>query len=53
MESDIFKINCESLRKLGIDPAEGVNYLLNKKAITLNPVHVRTIQVLKQQTVPS
>lgn len=47
MEKNIFNINSESLQKLGIDTIAGVDYLENKKAITVNPVHVRALQILK------
>jgi hypothetical protein len=54
MDKDIFYINSEYLLKLGIDPKEAVEYLDNKKAITVNPVHVKALQVLKQKpAVPS
>jgi hypothetical protein len=46
---DTFYINPESLRKLGTDPAAGVNYLLSKMAVTINPAHVKTLQVLREQ----
>lgn len=54
MEKGIFYINGESLLRLGIDPIEAVRYLENKKAITINPVHVKAHQILKKQPmVPS
>lgn len=46
-------INCEFLRYLGIDPEEGVLYLESKKAIDMNPVHIKAHQLLKQQVVAS
>lgn len=54
MEKDVFYINRESLIKLGIDPQQGVSYLESKLATTINPVHVKALDVLKQQpAVPS
>lgn len=54
MEKDIFWINRDSLIKLGIDPQEGVTYLESKLATTINPVHVKALDVLKQRpAVPS
>lgn len=44
---DAFHINCESLKRLGIDPRDGVTYLENKEVMTLNPVHVIALQVLR------
>jgi hypothetical protein len=49
METNVFYITSESLIKLGIDPKEGIEYLENKKAITINPVHVRALLLLKQK----
>jgi hypothetical protein len=48
MEKHIFCINQESLRIFGVDPQEGIDYLESKKAITIDPVHVTSLQVLKQ-----
>lgn len=38
---------------LEIDPMEAVRYLENKRAIHMNPAHVKAHQILKQQVVPS
>lgn len=38
---------------LGIDPMEAIKYIENKRAINLNPAHVKALQILKQQCVPS
>ncbi|MDB5054997.1 MAG: hypothetical protein JWM44_3047 [Bacilli bacterium] len=46
---DTFNINHDSLSRLGINPKEGVIYLENKLAITINPVHVRALQILKKK----
>lgn len=50
---DMFDINRETLRKIYVDPDRGVEYLLNKKAININPAHVKALDVLKVQHVPS
>lgn len=51
MTKDIFYINCGTFTKLGIRPKEGIEYILNKKAMTITPVDVRTLQVLKKLVV--
>lgn len=42
-------IRARALLRLGIDPQEGIDYLENKQAVTINPVHVKALQVLKQK----
>lgn len=49
MEKDNLYITQELLSKLGIDPEEAISYLLNKEAITINPVHVKALHVLKEK----
>lgn len=49
MKKDVFKISREYLEIFGIDPQEGIDYLENKKAIDMNPNHVRVHAILKQQ----
>lgn len=51
MEHDVFYITKERFLKLGIDPREAISYLENKKAITVNPVHVKALQILKEKPV--
>ncbi|GCL71751.1 hypothetical protein PN4B1_16560 [Paenibacillus naphthalenovorans] len=54
MKKDILFLTRENLIKLGIDPKEGIEYLETKKAITVNPSHVKALDVLKQRpAVPS
>lgn len=52
MKLELF-IDSESLLTLGINPQEGVEYLENKKAIDMDPVHVKAHQKLKQSVVAS
>lgn len=53
MDKKKFMLTRERLMKMGIDPNEAVKYLENKKAIDLNPVHVRAYQLLRTQPVVS
>lgn len=48
-KQDVFYINRESLQKLGIDPSEGVTYLESKDGKDINPVHVKSLQILKKK----
>lgn len=48
-----FKITHESFLELGIHPYEAVEYLENKKAITINPIHVTALLLLRQPVVSS
>lgn len=41
-------IDQECLKRLGIDPKEGVDYILNKDVDTIGPVHVKALHILKQ-----
>lgn len=49
MEKHIFCINQESLRIFGVDPQEGIDYIESKNAITIDPIHVIALRVLKQK----
>lgn len=49
----VVQITGELLLKLGITPEEGVEYLENKMAIDMSPVHVKAHQLLKQSVVAS
>lgn len=53
MEKDntyiIFDIRNRTMFGLGIDPQEGIDHLERKMAVTINPVHVRALEVLKQK----
>ena len=49
MDKNIFDLTQENLLKLGIDPCKGIEYLQNKDAATINPIHVHAIQFLKQK----
>lgn len=54
MEKDNFYINHVFFKILGIDPQSGVEYLESKKASTIEPVHVKALEVLKKKPlVPS
>jgi len=53
MEQDVLYISAETLIKLGITVNESIKYLECKKAITINPVHVKALQVLKQKPLVS
>lgn len=44
-----WEINCSFLRDMGIDPLEGIKYLEMKEASTIDPVHVMSLLILKQQ----
>lgn len=46
---ETFYISRESLLKLGIEPKEAIEYIENKRATTINPVHVKALQILKKQ----
>lgn len=48
MTKEKFIINSEYLRILGIDPEEGIEYLESKKTVTIDPIHVIALQILKQ-----
>lgn len=45
---DIYIINRDTFLRLGIDPQEAIDYLLNKQAIHMDAVHIKAVQVLKQ-----
>lgn len=49
MERKKWIIDQELLKDMGINPEEGVKHLENKKANTIEPVHVIAHQILKQQ----
>lgn len=49
----IGSINIEFILMLGLDPKEAVEYLENKRAVDMNPVHIKAHQILKQQPVAS
>lgn len=51
MDKDVLVIDRETFIKLGIHPQEAIDYILNKKATTLNPVDVKALQVLKRKPV--
>jgi hypothetical protein len=53
MKKDVFRINREYLEIFGIDPQEGIDYLENKKAIEMNPNHVKVHAILKQKPLVS
>jgi hypothetical protein len=53
MEQDVLYITAETLIKLGITVDESIEYLESKKALTVNPVHVKALQVLKQKPLVS
>lgn len=53
MNKKTININIENLRKLNIDPQEAVEYLENKEALTINPVHVKAILILREPAVAS
>lgn len=48
MKKDTVYITAKMLLKLGITPEEAIDYLNNKKAVTIKPIHVKALQVLKQ-----
>lgn len=49
MDKDTFYITRESLQSIFVDADRGVEYLLNKQAIDINPVHVRSLEILKRK----
>lgn len=54
MGKDNFYINHDFFKILGIDPQNGVKYLESKDASTIDPVHVKALEVLKKMPlVPS
>lgn len=53
MIKDLLIIDAEAFNQLGIDVKEVLEYIENKKAIALKPIHVNSYQYLKEQTVAS
>lgn len=49
MNNCIFYINRDTFLKIGIDPQEAIDYILELEAMDLRPVHVRALQYLQQQ----
>lgn len=50
---DFFDINCLMMIKLEISPEECVEYLENKEAVTIHPVHVKALLILRHPAVAS
>lgn len=49
MGKNQFYINRESLLIMGIDPEEAVNYIESKKASTIDPVHIKGLDILRKK----
>jgi hypothetical protein len=49
VEKDTLLINQETLSMMGLDISEAIKYLETKKAIDMNPVHVKALVLLKQK----
>jgi hypothetical protein len=49
VEKDTLYINSDALLMMGIDPYEGIKYLEEKKAVDMNPAHVKALVLLKQK----
>lgn len=47
LEQDTLKIDRETFIQCGIDPQEVIDYILEKKAVDLRPIHVTSLHFLK------